>query len=73
MLKVFAEPSGNRGGAGSQNRVGSGNNYGRSSAAQRRGKESQGNYIRRMGGSLFGPLENPREQRGKYAGTRRPH
>ena len=57
------------GGAGSQNRPGSGENFINSTAAQRRGNESMGNYIRRTG-TAFGTRVG-QGQRGNYAGTSR--
>ena len=52
MLKVYA--SGGRGGAGSQNRPGSGNNFVRPADQQRRGNETMGQYLRRTGQSALG-------------------
>lgn len=66
MIKAFASGGG---GQGSQNRAGSGNNYTASTAAQRRGNESMGNYIRRTG-TAFGTRVG-QSQRGNYAGTAR--
>ena len=66
MMKAYAS-SGS--GAGSQNRAGSGSNYNASTAAQRRGNESMGNYIRRTG-TAFGTRVG-QGQRGNYAGTSR--
>lgn len=51
MMKVYASGGG---GAGSQNRAGSGSNYARGTSAQRRGNESMGNYYRRTGQSALG-------------------
>lgn len=66
VKKVYASGGG---GAGSQNRAGSGNNTINSTNAQRRGNESMGNYIRRTG-TAFGTRVG-QGQRGNYAGTQR--
>ena len=50
-MKVFASGGG---GAGSQNRAGSGNNFVRPASQQRRGNESMGAYYRRTGQSALG-------------------
>lgn len=68
MFILKAHASGG-GGVGSQNRAGSGNRFTASTAAQRRGNESMGNYIRRTGQFMGTPVGQG--QRGTYAGTPR--
>lgn len=58
-----------KGGRGSQNRAGSGNNYKASTDAQRRGNESAGNYTKRTGYSFGRKIAE--DSRGNYAGTGR--
>lgn len=57
MLRAYASGGG---GAGSQNRAGSGNNYARGTNQQRRGNESMGNYYRRTGQSALGATNRTR-------------
>ena len=51
MIKAFASGGG---GAGSQNRAGSGANYARPTSQQRRGNESMSAYYRRTGQTALG-------------------
>lgn len=51
MMKAYASGGG---GAGSQNRAGSGSNTTRPTSQQRRGNETMGNYYRRTGQSALG-------------------
>lgn len=51
FIKAFASGGG---GAGSQNRAGSGSNFARGTDQQRRGNESMGAYYRRTGQSALG-------------------
>lgn len=57
FFKVYASGGG---GVGSQNRAGSGDNFARSTSAQRRGNESMGNYYRRTGQSALGATTRTR-------------
>lgn len=57
MLRAYASGGG---GAGSQNRAGSGSNFARGTNQQRRGNESMGNYYRRTGQSALGATSRTR-------------
>lgn len=57
MLRAYASGGG---GAGSQNRAGSGSNFARGTGQQRRGNESMGNYYRRTGQSALGATSRTR-------------
>ena len=57
MIKAYASGGG---GAGSQNRAGSGSNFARSASQKRNGPESMGAYYRRTGQSALGATSRTR-------------